>query len=324
MVAISKLQNKYVSNLSTYLPISYTDVTMLLELSRLALKLTNHDEAAELVYDINLAQAGIFVATGIYGFFLNKFFLPKISVPSYENMVQTSISIDDQISRASSLIEGLNEKYTPNEYSIKDLSKMVNEEVTKFQSDVLGVDLHYSNKIRQNDIMILIRPSSVSGVAEPIQGEISIRKKFRNTAQEPMIIAHEMWHRRHYSKELDAQLLAYFSLINSDERVLQQSAEFEETTRLLYVLRIRDKGAFDYLGQKLNNELIADYNTNNSKPTNYGKIKSYIWKPIYLGRKKLFRIKEGSEEYTDKFVEWLHNYRLNSETANETSKENKS
>ena len=80
------------------------------------------------------------------------------------------------------------------------------------------------------------------GAADPLTGDVAI---FRSTGVfEPHVIAHEFCHRKGYLKEVEAQVLAYFALVEAEEPALRQGARCERLQRQLATLAGSDRDKY--------------------------------------------------------------------------------
>jgi len=120
----------------------------------------------------------------------------------------------------------------------RDLAPRVDRHLTRFIAGITGQRVETSVEVRTFSFMQLAFPFAL-GAADILSGDVAI---FKDTGVlQPHVVAHEFAHRKGYWRELDAQALAYLSLVSSGEPDLVQAALSERLHRSLHVLA-RDTG----------------------------------------------------------------------------------
>jgi hypothetical protein len=144
----------------------------------------------------------------------------------------------------AALAERLNDGLVLARPSRRELAIEVEERLTGYIASITGQRVRSSAEVRSFGLVSLAFPSAL-GACDILTGDVAL---FRDAGLfEPHIIAHEFSHRKGYWKELDAQVLAYLTLVQSGEPRLVQSALLERLYRNLRVLAHGDEAAFDRL-----------------------------------------------------------------------------
>jgi len=142
------------------------------------------------------------------------------------------------------LAERVNDGYTAERIPRDLLAETVDGYLTDFIASLTGQRVVTSTEVRSFGIAKLIFPFAL-GACDILSGDIAI---FKDAGVfEPHVIAHELSHRKGYYKELEAQVLAYLSLVGSGEPVLVQSALCERLHRDIRVLAEEDDERFRHL-----------------------------------------------------------------------------
>src|SRR5918992_1265981 len=128
----------------------------------------------------------------------------------------------------ATLIERLNDGFTPERIERRELAVEVDRHLTDYIAGITGQRVETSAEVRDFALASLIYPFAL-GVCDFLTGDVAL---FRDVGVfEPHVIAHEFSHRKGYWKELEAQALAYLSLTASGEPMLVQSALCERLHR---------------------------------------------------------------------------------------------
>jgi hypothetical protein len=139
------------------------------------------------------------------------------------------------------LAERVNDGYTPRRIPRGELVEEADRHLTDYIASFTGQRVVTSTQVRDFGLAQLIFPFAL-GACDVLSGDIAI---FRDSGVfEPHVIAHELSHRKGYYKELEAQVLAYLSLVRSGEPVLVQSALCERLHRNIRVLADEDDERF--------------------------------------------------------------------------------
>ena len=123
---------------------------------------------------------------------------------------------------------------------------------------------------------------------------------------EPHVICHEFCHRKGYIKELEAQALAYFSLMRSDDPRLKQSAVAERLHRNWRVLADGDLSKYRQLVDEsgLSDELKEEFRGIRPEPSAYEKGVWAVMKPLYEERMKMTG-QNGLSDYDRGFTDFV-------------------
>ncbi|MBW3628289.1 MAG: DUF3810 family protein [Gemmatimonadetes bacterium] len=142
------------------------------------------------------------------------------------------------------LAERVNDGYTADRIPREQLAEEVDRCLTDFIASLTGQRVVTSTQLRSYGLAQVIFPFAL-GACDVLSGDIAI---FKDTGVfEPHVIAHELCHRKGYYKELEAQVLAYLSLVGSGDPVLMQAALCERLHRDIRVLADEDDDRFRHL-----------------------------------------------------------------------------
>ncbi len=135
------------------------------------------------------------------------------------------------------LVARLDEAYTPGSMTREALARSVDDRLTELIARHTGQRVLTSTEVRSFSLTGLVFPFAL-GATDILSGDVAILRDLGPF--EPHVVAHELAHRKGYWKELHAQLLAYYALIDSDEPILVQSALCERLLRQLSALSVRE------------------------------------------------------------------------------------
>lgn len=143
---------------------------------------------------------------------------------------------------ARTLAERLNDRYTAERPSLRELAPVVDRHLVDYIAGITDQRVETSIEIREFSLAGFMFPFAL-GAADILSGDISI---FRDTGVfQPHVVAHEFTHRKGYWRELEAQALSYLSLTASGEDVLVQAGLCERLHRDLHVLANREGKAWE-------------------------------------------------------------------------------
>ena len=202
------------------------------------------------------------------------------------------------------LTEWVNDIYTPMNIPRRELAVEVDRHLTDYIAGITGQRVETSTEVRNFMMASLIFPFAL-GAADPLSGDVAI---FKNTGVfEPHVICHEFAHRKGYYKELEAQALAYLSLIESGEDVLRQSAICERLDRQLWVLAKHDGANYNDLVDKLGirEELRDAFGARRGVPLLYERVVGSVVKEMYDARMQLTG-QNGLSDYDEGFTNFLY------------------
>ncbi len=216
----------------------------------------------------------------------------------------TATPEEDRERDAKELTDRLNDLYTPMEVPRRELAKQVDHCLTEYIAGITGQRIETSQEVRDFMIASLIFPFAL-GAADPLTGDVAI---FKSTGVfEPHVITHEFAHRKGYYKELEAQALAYLSLVESGEDVLVQSALCERLDRQLWVLAQNDANAYHVLlGETgLRSELVGHFGARRGSPLMYERVVGSAVREMYDLRMKVTG-QNGISDYDEGFTDFLY------------------
>jgi len=201
------------------------------------------------------------------------------------------------------LAERLNGGFIAGIPRLRSLAPRVDEHLTGYIADITGQRVETSVEVREMSLAGLIFPFAL-GAADILSGDISI---FHDTgAFQPHVLAHEFCHRKGYWRELDAQVLAYLAMTDSDDDVLVQAGLCERLYRNLSVLTGQDRVAFEHeverldLGPELEDTLLRL----RPDPGSFGPIGDAM-RNLYDARMRITG-QNGLSDYDVGFTDFLH------------------
>jgi Protein of unknown function (DUF3810) len=213
--------------------------------------------------------------------------------------------MDDDARRAdaASLAAELNAIHTPITMTREEVAEEVNELLTDYIASITGQRVETSSEFRTFSISKLVFPFAL-GACDVLSGDVTL---FREAGIfEPHIICHEFCHRKGYIKELEAQALAYFSLMRSEDDRLKQSALAERLHRNLRVLADGDLSAYHELVDELGLDegLAVEFHGIRPEPSAYEKGVWAVMKPIYEERMRMTG-QNGLSDYDRGFTDFI-------------------
>ena len=204
------------------------------------------------------------------------------------------------------LAERLNDGYTPERIPRDELVREVDRHLIDFIAGITGQRVVTSTQVRNFGLAQVIFPFAL-GACDVLSGDIAI---FKDTGIfEPHVIAHELCHRKGYYKELEAQVLAYLSLVGSENPVLVQSALCERLHRNIRVLADDDDQRFRELveGARLRPELNEEFLKLRPGPGPVIGAIATAMRTLYDERMKLTG-QNGLSDYDRGFTNFLYTY----------------
>jgi hypothetical protein len=158
------------------------------------------------------------------------------------------MTADVRLAETRTLAERANDGYTDERIELRELAPLIDRHLTNYIAGITRQRVETSVEVRTFSFVQFAFPFAL-GAADILSGDIAI---FHDTGLfQPHVLAHEFAHRKGYWKELDAQALAYLSLVASGEEALVQAALCERLNRNVRVLAGDDEAAYDELVKKL-------------------------------------------------------------------------
>jgi hypothetical protein len=219
-----------IPNDATYSPIALTDLAMAAPLlSGLLLGATLPGQAIQAISLSAWAGSAIqdwFQRLGVRRIdFLREF---GAAVQRLRSMPQETRQHEVRV-----LASRVNDGYTESKSGLRELAVRVDRHLTRYIAGITGQRVETSVEVRTFSFIQFVFPFAL-GAADMISGDIAI---FHDSGVlQPHVVAHEFAHRKGYWRELDAQALAYLSLVESGEPDLVQAALCERLHRSLHVL----------------------------------------------------------------------------------------
>ena len=168
------------------------------------------------------------------------------------------MSLEDRVEEFRELTNILNDTYVPQEEGLKKLAPDVLNILAEYIGRHTGQKVVYSSRIRIPMIIGKLFPHK-----NPARVYSTDEILFYNDLGifNPFCLAHEFTHRYGYRNEIQAQVLAYFSLMESGNPQYTQSARATRLESHLYGICERDDKLFEQefatLRPELRDEMIA-------------------------------------------------------------------
>lgn len=143
------------------------------------------------------------------------------------------MTAEDRLAEVDALAVRLTDGLATEKRSREQTAKDVDHHLTAYIASVTNQRIETSTQVRNFGIASVLMPFAV-GSCDVLSGDVAIYRDMGYL--EPHLITHEFVHRKGYWKELHAQALAYFALIQSADPLLVQSARLERLHRQLKVL----------------------------------------------------------------------------------------
>jgi hypothetical protein len=219
-----------ISNDATYSPLPLLDVALVAPLaSRLLLGATLPGRIAQ------TAALGLYAGSAIQDWIARRDVRKIDFLEAFGADVDRLTPMPTEVREAEvrTLVGEVNDGWTAERIPRRQAAVEIDRHLTDYIASITGQRVETSTEVRSFTVAKLIFPFAL-GSCDMLSGDVAI---FRDTGIfEPHVIAHEFCHRKGYYKELEAQALAYLSLVGSGNPVLVQSARCERLHRHLKVL----------------------------------------------------------------------------------------
>lgn len=143
-----------------------------------------------------------------------------------------------------------------NGYEIQDISKSIFDEYDRL--DTGGYLAGYRVRVKEITFSNFMSYTGIVGISVPHTQEVNINRNTYPSAL-PVVIAHEIAHNKGVQRENDANFLAYYITIHSDNARLRYSGLNELVSRLLYELKRVDKELFNEYYERVDESVRRDW-----------------------------------------------------------------
>lgn len=207
--------------------------------------------------EVTLALLTLYVATAGVAYARLPVAIPQYTEPvsytEYESVI--TLFIDD-FNEVSSLLEFHEDGSVINPHSWDTLSALVQDQ---FQSLETGYFDAYSTRIKPMLFSFLYAEFHITGMHFTLSGEALVNRKIPD-AIVPFTIAHELAHAKGVMREQDANLVAMYITLTSDDPFVRYSGYFNTFYALLNLARyMGDDQAYARLYQTLHPAIKRDY-----------------------------------------------------------------
>ena len=295
------MQKVKIPNPATYFPLALTDISVIAPIaSRFILGATLPGRI------VQTAALGAYAGSAIIDWIARGDTRKIKFLDAYGADVKnlTPMPPEEREKDVAELVDWANDIYTPMDIPRRELAVEVDKHLTNYIGSITGQRVETSTEVRDFMVASLIFPFAL-GAADPLSGDVAI---FKNTGVfEPHVIAHEFSHRKGYYKELEAQALAYLSLMESGVDVLKQSAICERLDRQLWVLAENDGARYNDLVEDLDirEELRSAFGARRGVPLLYERVIGSAMKEMYDARMQLTG-QNGLSDYDEGFTNFLY------------------
>jgi hypothetical protein len=295
------MQKVKIPNPATYFPLALTDISVIAPIaSRFILGATLPGRI------VQTAALGAYAGSAIIDWIARGDTRKIKFLDAYGADVKnlTPMPREEREKDVAELVDWANDIYTPMDIPRRELAVEVDKHLTNYIATITGQRVETSTEVRDFMVASLIFPFAL-GAADPLSGDVAI---FKNTGVfEPHVIAHEFCHRKGYYKELEAQALAYLSLMESGVDVLKQSAICERLDRQLWVLAESDGARYNDLVEDLDirEELRSAFGARRGVPLLYERVIGSAMKEMYDARMQLTG-QNGISDYDEGFTNFLY------------------
>ncbi len=146
-----------------------------------------------------------------------------------------------------------------NKYDRLELSKIINEEYHKLDSDYF---INYDPTAKEVFSSWILSQMHITGIFFAPTAETNINKDIP-TFDIPFTYAHEFAHAKGVAREDDANLIALYITLNSDDIYLQYSAYSRAFTSILYLVNFIDHDYYLDLTSRIDEKIKIDWKANN-------------------------------------------------------------
>lgn len=182
-----------------------------------------------------------------------------------------------------------------NPYSLKELSRIINEEYEKLEN-ISNYFSTYKPLIKPLITSPLFTEFNITGITMSITGETHINNQIAS-CELPFTVAHEFAHAKGAYRENDANLVALYICINSENEFLRYSGYYFSIGSLMdaYNVTFRENYAQKY---PLSNAIYQEINYIYSFWKRHNSLEKFAtwWNDFYL---KINGSKNGTDEYND-------------------------
>jgi len=192
---------------------------------------------------VSAGALGYYVGSAAKDWFARRGVRPVDFQAAYGVDIDTLSPMPEGFRRAEcrALSEALSDCWTPHRRSRSEVAVEVNRLLERTIAQITGQQIVTSSEVRGFTLAKVVFPFAL-GTCDVISGDVAI---FQDTGLlEPHVIAHEFAHRKGYTAELHAQVLAFFALRSSADPQFIQSARAERLHRNLAVLSGEDPAAY--------------------------------------------------------------------------------
>lgn len=147
-----------------------------------------------------------------------------------------------------------------NPYSNDELSEIINKEFDKIEGDYF---IDYQPKVKNAFFSWFMSQMHITGNFFAPTVEISINKDIP-IAEAAFCYAHEIAHAKGVAREDDANLIAAYVTLNSDDPFLQYSAYFEVFSSIKELLSITDYNYYTDFSSRIDSAITKEWENSNS------------------------------------------------------------
>lgn len=186
----------------------------------------------------------------------------SVDIPQYEGAVENTQYVEivehfiDDFNSCASQLDFNEEGSVIRPYTINELSQLLKIEYAKMDSDYFT---SYTANVKPMFLSFLFREFNITGVAFAPTGEPNINYLTPNS-QIASTMAHEIAHTKGAMREQDANLVAAYILLNSDDPYLRYSGYFTTFYSIITLSNyVGDDAKYGELYNSLSPKIRSDY-----------------------------------------------------------------
>lgn len=189
----------------------------------------------------------------------------NIDIPLYEGEVDQTL-IDDTINYylndynlIASSLQRDDDGRVKIPYSFDELNSKIQNEFNKIDSNYL---FKYTPNVSKLTFSFIFTELHITGVTFLITGQSSINAEISD-AEKPFVMAHEIAHMKGVGREDDANLVALYVTLNSEDPYIRYSAYQYSFLSLLDIYRLTNYSLYRTTYSNLNPLIIKEYQLSN-------------------------------------------------------------
>lgn len=185
-----------------------------------------------------------------------------VDIPQYEQQVENSEYVDiveyfrDDFNECASALDFSDEGGVIRPYTISEISELLKIEYSRLESDYFTA---YTSKVKSMFLSFLFREFNITGISFAPTTEPNINY-LTTDSQLASTMAHEIAHSKGVMREQDANLVAAYILLNSDDPYLRYSGYFTTFYSIISLANyVGDNQKYNEIYNSLSPEIRSDF-----------------------------------------------------------------